>query len=151
MFRGIANVNLVSADMPAAIEWYSRVFDAAPYFVRPETGEPQYAEWRFGDDEDEFALMSAAFRPALDAPGGTLVYLHVDDVAASFDELIRSGAREFDPVMQRSEDWWTASVVDPFGNLIGLIQSPHWAAAHQRLDAVGQRSRITGAVRGPAS
>ncbi|GAB2528165.1 VOC family protein [Paramicrobacterium agarici] len=130
MFRGIANVNVVSTDVPAAITWYSGIFGEAPYFKRPETGEPQYAEWRFGDDEDEFAVMDAAFRPVTSKPGGTLVYLHVDDVRASFDELIAAGAREFDPVMQRSEEWWTASVVDPFGNLIGLIQSPHWAAAH---------------------
>ncbi|WP_166982855.1 VOC family protein [Paramicrobacterium fandaimingii] len=130
MFRGIANVNVVSTDVAGAIKWYSGVFDEAPYFVRPETGKPQYAEWRFGDDDDEFAVMDAVFRPVSSQPGGTLVYLHVDDVQASFNELIAVGAREFDPVMQRSEEWWTASVVDPFGNLIGLIQSPHWAAAH---------------------
>lgn len=130
MFRGIANLNLVADDMPAAIAWYERVFDTPPYFVRPEQGPAQYAEWRFGDDDDEFALMDARFRPALDAPGGALVSMHVDDIQASFDRLIELGAREYDPVTQRGEGWWSASVSDPFGNLVGLIQSPHWAGQH---------------------
>lgn len=134
MFRGLANLNLVAEDMPAAIDWYTTVFDSAPYFVRPEPsadqGPAQYAEWRFGDDDDEFALMDARFRPALPQPGGALVSMHVDDIAASFERLIALGAVEFDPVTQRGEGWWSASVSDPFGNLIGLIQSPHWAAQH---------------------
>jgi predicted enzyme related to lactoylglutathione lyase len=130
MFRGLAHLNLVAHDMPAAIAWYSKVFDAPPYFVRPEEGPPQYAEWRFGDDEDEFALMDARFRPALASPGGALVSMHVDDIAAEMDRLTAHGATVFDPVTPRGEGWWSASVADPFGNLLGLIQSPHWAAQH---------------------
>jgi predicted enzyme related to lactoylglutathione lyase len=90
----------------------------------------QYAEWRFGDDDDELALMSTAYRPALPAPGGALVSIHVDDIHAAFDRLVELGAKAFDPVTQRGEGWWSASVSDPFGNLLGLIQSPHWAAQH---------------------
>lgn len=130
MFRGLANLNLVAVDMDAAVEWYTAVFETAPYFVRPEQGPAQYAEWRFGDDEDEFALMNARFRPALAQPGGALVSMHVDDIQSSFDRLLALGASVFDPVTQRGEGWWSASVSDPFGNLIGLIQSPHWAAQH---------------------
>lgn len=131
MFRGLANLNLVADDMAAAIDWYTAVFDAEPYFVRPEEGPAQYAEWRFGDDEDEFALMDARFRPVLDTPGGALVSMHVDDIHASFARLIALGALAFDPVTQRGEGWWSTSVSDPFGNLVGLIQSPHWAALHE--------------------
>lgn len=132
MFRGLANLNLVATDMDAAIDWYTAVFDSPPYFVRPESGPAQYAEWRFGDDDDEFALMDASFRPALDDPGGALVSMHVDDIHESFDRLVQLGAVQFDPVIQRGEGWWSASVSDPFGNLVGLIQSPHWAAQHEK-------------------
>ncbi len=130
MFRGLANLNVVSDDMPAAIDWYTAVFGTAPYFVRPEDGPAQYAEWRFGDDEDEFALMDTRFRPALPQPGGALASMHVDDIHAETDRLVALGATPFDPVTPRGEGWWSASVADPFGNLIGLIQSPHWAAKH---------------------
>lgn len=130
MFRGLANLNLVAHDMPAAVAWYSNVLGAAPYFVRPESGPVQYAEWRFGDDEDEIALMSGAYRAPLEAPGGALVSIHVDDIRAAVDRLLSLGAMEFDPITPRGEGWWSASVTDPFGNLLGLIQSPHWAAQH---------------------
>ncbi len=130
MFRGIANVNLVASDMDRAVAWYTDVMDAEPYFVRPESGTPQYAEWRFGDDEDELALMDARFRPAPAEPGGALVYLHVDDVPGELDRLTSFGATVHDLVVERGEGWFTASAVDPFGNLIGLIQSPHWASQH---------------------
>lgn len=130
MFRGLANLNLVAEDMTAAVAWYAEVFGSAPYFVRPEQGSVQYAEWRFGDDEDEFALMDARFRPSLEQPGGALVSMHVDDIRSAFDHVIDLGATAFDPITQRGEGWWSASVSDPFGNLLGLIQSPHWAAQH---------------------
>ncbi len=130
MFRGLANLNLVADDMAAAVDWYSTVLGEPPYFVRPETGPVQYAEWRFGDDEDELALMDARFRPSLPAPGGALVSIHVDDIQAAFDRLRELGATPFDPVTVRGEGWLSASVADPFGNLIGLIQSPHWAGRH---------------------
>ncbi|SKC40509.1 VOC family protein [Plantibacter cousiniae (nom. nud.)] len=130
MFRGIANVNVVSDDVPAALDWYSKLLGQRPYFVRPVSGPAEYAEWRFGDDEDEFALMSSAYRPVLERPGGALVSLHVDDIQTAFERVRDLGADEFDAVTQRGEGWWSASVVDPFGNLLGLIQSPHWAGRH---------------------
>ncbi|WP_456286013.1 VOC family protein [Microbacterium sp. JZ70] len=132
MFRGLAQLNVVADDMSAAVAWYTAVFGTPPYFIRPEEGPAQYAEWRFGDDDDEFAVMDARFRPVLPQPGGALASLHVDDIRGEVDRLVALGASPFDPVVQRGEGWWSASVSDPFGNLIGLIQSPHWAAQHAR-------------------
>ncbi|WP_324014090.1 VOC family protein [Microbacterium sp. JZ37] len=132
MFRGLAQLNVVADDMSAAVAWYTAVFGTPPYFVRPEEGPTQYAEWRFGDDDDEFAVMDARFRPVLPQPGGALASVHVDDIRGEVDRLVAVGASPFDPVVQRGEGWWSASVSDPFGNLIGLIQSPHWAAQHAR-------------------
>ncbi|QEW04021.1 VOC family protein [Microbacterium lushaniae] len=131
MFRGLANLNLVASDMDAAVAWYSDVLDTPPYFVRPENAPVEYAEWRFGDDQDELAVMSSAYRPALPGPGGAIASIHVDDIGAAFERLLAAGAAPFDPITPRGEGWWSASVTDPFGNLLGLIQSPHWAAQHR--------------------
>ncbi|WP_144720056.1 VOC family protein [Agrococcus jejuensis] len=130
MLRGLANLNLVAEDMPAAVAWYADVLGAEPYFVRPEDGPVEYAEWRFGDDDDELALMSSAYRPALASPGGAVVSLHVDDVAASLAALVERGAAVFEPLIDRGGGFVTASIVDPFGNVLGLMRSPHWAAQH---------------------
>lgn len=130
MLRGLANLNLVADDVPAAVDWYADVLGAPPYFVRPETGPVEYAEWRFGDDEDELAIMSSAYRPTLASPGGAVVSLHVDDVPAALASLVERGAAVFEPVIERGGGFVTASIVDPFGNVLGLMTSPHWAAQH---------------------
>lgn len=130
MLRGFANLNLVADDIPAAIKWYSTVLDQEPYFVRPENGTPEYAEFRFGDDEDELALMSSSYRPALEQPGGAVMSLHVDDAEDAFARLLELGATVHQPLIEREEGWRNAIVVDPFGNLLGIIQSPHWAGRH---------------------
>ncbi|WP_285889207.1 hypothetical protein [Paenibacillus glycanilyticus] len=33
---------------------------------------------------------------------------------------------EYEPLIERGVNWFTASVADPFGNIIGLIHSPHY-------------------------
>ncbi len=130
MFRGLANVNVTADDVDAAVAWYSEVFGAAPYFVAPPEGPAQYAEWRLGDDEDEFGVMSSGFRPSLPTPGGAIAYLAVDDVDASVAALTERGATLVDAVTDRGDGFRTASIADPFGNLIGLMHSPHWLERH---------------------
>ncbi len=58
-----------------------------------------------------------------------MVYWHVDDVAAAVDRAIALGATAHDPVTGREAGFVTGSVVDPFGNVLGLMHSPHWLAA----------------------
>jgi hypothetical protein len=45
---------------------------------------------------------------------------------AGLEELPARGAREHEPMMERGEGFVTASVVDPFGNVLGLIHSPNY-------------------------
>lgn len=129
--RGLAQLNLVATDVTAAADWWSAVLGQAPYFQMPPEGPAQYVEFRFGDDADELGLMSALFRPTLEHPGGALVSFHVDDVESALGRLVELGATTFDPIQDRGHGFVTASVVDPFGNLVGLIHSPHWLARHQ--------------------
>jgi predicted enzyme related to lactoylglutathione lyase len=83
-----------------------------------------------GDRQDEFGIVSSLFRPpgASDEAGGVIARWHVDDIRDVVDGLIGRGAREWEPVMERGEGFVTASVLDPFGNVFGLIQSPHYLA-----------------------
>jgi predicted enzyme related to lactoylglutathione lyase len=56
-----------------------------------------------------------------------ITYWHVDDVQAALDRLLAMGATEYEPLTVRGEAGWiTASVVDPFGNIVGLMYSPHY-------------------------
>ena len=133
MLQGVTTVNLISKDVPATVAWYSELLGVQPYFVRPEEGPPAYVEFRLGRDEDELGILDSRFaaHSATKTPAGAVVYWHVDDVAAAVDRAVAMGATAHDPVTVREAGFVTASIVDPFGNVLGLMHSPHWLAAHR--------------------
>jgi hypothetical protein len=59
-------------------------------------------------------------------PGGAIVYWHVDDVAAALERLISLGAKQLQGVTERGPGFVTASVVDPFGNVLGVMYNRHY-------------------------
>lgn len=134
MFRGFTTLNHYVDDVPAAVAWYSKALGIEPYFAMPPTGDPAYVEFRVGEDEDELGLIDSRYRPGgaeAARPAGAVMYWQVDDVQAAYDSLVSLGATELEPPIARGElGWVTATVVDPFGNIIGLMYSPHWLAQH---------------------
>lgn len=123
MLQGMATSNIQAADVPAATAWYGALFGIEPYFVREG-----YAEFRIGRDEDEFGIVDARYVPGAQGrpAGGQFVYWAVDDVAAALAEMLARGATVFEPATVRGEGWVTGAVVDPFGNVVGVMQNPHW-------------------------
>src|SRR5262245_59818770 len=64
-------------------------------------------------------------------PGGAILLWHVDDIEAVFKRLIAMGATEYDPITKRGDfGFVTASVVDPFGNVLGIMNNPHYVELH---------------------
>ena len=64
-------------------------------------------------------------------PGGAILLWHVDDIEAAFARLKELGAKEYEAVTPRGDTGFiTASVVDPFGNVLGIMQNPHWLESH---------------------
>jgi predicted enzyme related to lactoylglutathione lyase len=127
--RGLAQINLWADDVHAAVKWYTELLGIKPYFVRPESGTPAYVEFRIGDYEHELGIVDRKYAPkeASKHPGGVVVRWHVDDIAAMLERLKAMGAKEYEPLTPRgTEEFITASVVDPFGNVLGLIYSPHY-------------------------
>ena len=133
MLQGLTTVNVISDDVPAAMAWYSELLGVQPYFVRPEEGPPAYVEFRVGPDEDELGIIDRRFTSlaATNGPAGVVAYWHVDDVDAVVDRAVALGATALDPVTVREAGFVTGSVVDPFGNVLGLMHSPHWLAGHE--------------------
>lgn len=131
VLQGLTTMVLTADDVDEAAAWYTDLLSAQPYFRRPETGRAAYIEFRLGPDEDELGIMSRAFAPESPAGSGTSVtYWHVDDLSATLTDLLARGARVHAPVTERGGGFVTASVTDPFGNVIGLMHSPHWRAGH---------------------
>jgi predicted enzyme related to lactoylglutathione lyase len=126
MLRGMATVNYWAADHAAAKQWYTDLLGIEPYFERPG-----YAEFRIGDYQHELGLIDSRYAPEGSAtgPGGAILYWHVDDVAATLERLLSMGAREYEALTHRGEAGFvTASVVDPFGNILGVMYNPHYLA-----------------------
>ncbi len=130
--RGMATVNYWADDLKAARKWYEELFGLEAYFNYPSVEEPAYVEFRLGDDEDEFGIIDRKYAPkSMQAgPGGAVMLWHVDDIEATFKKLLDAGAKEYEPITRRSSDFITASVVDPFGNVVGIMNNPHWIELH---------------------
>ena len=129
MLRGLATISYWADDLKAARAWYSDLLGIEPYFQRPDADNPAYIEFRLGDYQDELGIIDAKYAPprAADGPGGVVAYWHVDDVAATLERLLAMGATEYEPLTPRGEGGWvTASVVDPFGNILGIMYNPHY-------------------------
>jgi predicted enzyme related to lactoylglutathione lyase len=132
MLRGLSTVTFYAADHAAAKDWYSRLLGVAPYFE-----VPGYFEFRLGDLQHELGVIDARYAPhdQAAAPGGAIAYWHVDDVAKTVATLLELGAQEHEPVRERGPGFVTASVVDPFGNVLGVMFNQHF------LDVLAARSQ----------
>lgn len=132
MLRGLTTMVLTAEDVEAAAAWYADVLDAAPYFRNPETGRAAYVEFRLGPDEDELGIMDRSYAPPGTTGAGTSVtHWHVEDVEATMADLVSRGAQVHGPATVRGDAGFvTGSIIDPFGNVVGLMHSPHWAEQH---------------------
>jgi predicted enzyme related to lactoylglutathione lyase len=121
--RGLTTVSFYAADLAAAKKWYAELLGIDPYFE-----VPGYIEFRLGDYQHELGVIDSRYAPASAAtrPAGAVVYWHVDDVSAAFDKMLSMGATEYQSITDRGHGFVTASVVDPFGNILGIMYNPHY-------------------------
>ena len=128
MLRGLTTVVYFAADVPAAVAWYTEMLGAEPYFAREAAGKPAYVEFRIGDYQHELGLLDSRFAPhgVPDTAAGPVTYWAVDDVRAAFDRLIALGASVHEKPTERGPGFVTASVVDPFGNILGVMFNQHY-------------------------
>ncbi|MFH5823715.1 alpha/beta fold hydrolase [Georgenia sp. AZ-5] len=136
--RGLSTVTYWADDVAAAVRWYTEVLGVEPYFVRPPAPAPAaYVEFRIGDYQHELGIIDRRYAPAgaASGPGGAVAYWHVDDVRGAYDRLLAMGATPYENVTEREAGFVTASVVDPFGNVLGLMHSPHY------LEILGREQR----------
>ena len=126
--RGMATVNFFADDMLAERDWYTELFGVEAYFQMPDRDAPAYIEFRIGDYQHELGIIDKKYAPPSfgDTPGGTVMYWHVDDVNAALERLYALGAQPFEPPVNRGEGFITASVLDPFGNILGVMYNPHY-------------------------
>ncbi len=122
--RGFTTISYWAADLEAAKRWYTDLLGIEPYFQRPG-----YCEFRLGDYQHELGLIERKYAPfdqEAHAPVGAIMYWHVDDLQATFNRLLSLGATPLEAPTDRGHGYITASVVDPFGNILGIMYNPHY-------------------------
>jgi len=128
--RGFATINFWAGDVAAAAAWYAEFLGVEPYFSQSgPDGRVAYAEFRLGDYQHELGIIDSRWQPAAAAtePGGAVMHWHVDDLESTVERLLSLGATEYQPITPHGElGFVTASVVDPFGNVLAVMTNPHY-------------------------
>jgi len=115
---GIATVKYVVPDLARAKAWYADAFGVQPYF-----DEPYYVGFRVGGNELGLDPDLAVQQPGA---GGATAYWAVADARATVRRLESLGARICEPLQEVGGGITIGSVLDPFGNIVGIIQNPHY-------------------------
>ena len=119
MIKGLATVIYHVRDIDRAKAWYAAAFQQAPYFDQPFYVGFNIGGYELGLDPDPSGGKTG--------PGGSVAYWRVASIDAAVAHFIASGAAVVAPAQEVGEGIKVATVSDPFGNLIGLIENPHFA------------------------
>lgn len=117
MIKGLRTAVYKVADLEKAKAWYSDVLGIEPYF-----DEPFYVGYNVGGYE-------LGLDPDLtDVTTGNSVgiYWGVDDVKSMVEEFRSKGISIKDEPQDVGGGIIVASVLDPFGNVFGIIENPHF-------------------------
>src|SRR6266567_1294898 len=118
MFLGLRTAIYYVDDIAKGRDWYSTLLGFAPYF-----DEPFYVGFSVGGYE-------LGLQPA-DAGGtnkaaGVVAYWGVENAEAELKTALERGATRNEDVQDVGSGIKVAAVRDPFGNIFGIIENPHF-------------------------
>jgi predicted enzyme related to lactoylglutathione lyase len=120
MILGLRTVIYRVDDLERAKAWYRQAFEVEPYFDMPFYVGFNVGGFELGLDPD--------ISDGSPGPGGSVAYWGVDAIGPAFDRFVGLGGSANSPVKDVGGGIKVAVVADPFGNLIGLIENPHFGA-----------------------
>lgn len=120
-FLGLRTVVYEVSNLEEAIGWYTQAFGIEPYF-----NESYYVG--FNIRGFELGLMPAEDTGEPKAKN-ILAYWGVEDVDKEYARLLSLGAKENAPIMDVGGGIRLGSVIDPFGNALGIIYNPIFKSA----------------------
>ena len=114
MTEGVKTIIYPVRDLAKAKKVYSALLGA----VRPEMDQPYYVGFNVGGQD-------IGLDPNGHAQGmtGPLAYFHVADIRQRLESLLAAGAEALQEVKDVGGGKLIASVKDPDGNVIGLVQA----------------------------
>ena len=119
MIQGLRTVVYPVTDIADATAWYKRVLEREPYF-----NEPFYVGFEVGGFE------LGLIPDGVPGAAGATAYWGTADIVAEVHRIARPRrARSTAPVTEVGGGISVASLKDPYGNLFGVIQNPHFDLA----------------------
>ncbi len=119
MVQGLGTVIYKVADLNRAKAWYSSAFGQTPYFDQPFYVGFNIAGYEFGLDPDP--------NSATGTGTSSVAYWGVANAEAALARLVELGATDRLGVQDVGDGIRLASVIDPFGNVFGIIENPHFS------------------------
>jgi predicted enzyme related to lactoylglutathione lyase len=129
MFQGLRTAAYHVSNIDKARDWYSEVLGIKPYF-----DQPFYVGFNVGGFE-------LGLQPQEEAPGtseaagkatGVVAYWGVEDIESCFKRLLELGGTKHQEPLDVGEGIIVASVLDPFGNIFGIIRNPNFSLSDAR-------------------
>ncbi len=115
---GLRTVIYKVGDINKAKDWYIKAFDTQPYF-----DEHFYVGFNIGGYE---LGLQPENNPTIDKPESVVAYWGVENIQKVYEFLINLGATEHEKPYSVGGEIMTATVKDPWGNIIGLIYNPEF-------------------------
>jgi predicted enzyme related to lactoylglutathione lyase len=123
MIQGLRTVIYKVPDLEAAKAWYGRVLGIEPYFAEAFYVGFQVGGFELGLDPDMGSTVPG---------GGVVAYWGVADAGAELERMVAQGAQAHETVQDVGGGIRVATVKDPFGNVLGIIENPHFSTANVR-------------------
>lgn len=114
-FLGLRTAIYAAPNLSQLSKWYTQVLEIEPYFE-----EPFYVGFNVGGYElglDPHATPSES---------GTVIYWGVANIEAAHQHLLALGATPHQAIQDVGGGIMVATVTDPAGNVLGIIQNPHF-------------------------
>jgi predicted enzyme related to lactoylglutathione lyase len=115
MFQGLRTVIYHVEDLEKAKQWYREASDVEPYFDEPFYVGFNVRGFELGLDPDVSGVTKG---------NNAVAFWGVEDARASFERLLEIGATKQMEVNEVGGGILVATVEDPFGNIIGIIENP---------------------------
>jgi len=105
-------------DLHKAKKWYTEILVILPYFDQPFYVGYNVAGYELGLNPDADPIHAES--------AGVVAYWGVDNIEQALQQLISAGAILHEAIQDVGENIKVASVLDPFENVFGIIQNPHF-------------------------
>jgi predicted enzyme related to lactoylglutathione lyase len=112
---GLRTILYPAPDLARGKAFYTEVLGHPPYF-----DEPFYVGF------EAFGFELGLVPDAIPGSTGARAYWGVDDIEAEFARLLAAGAVPHEPIQDVGDGIKHAAVLDPFGNVFGIIHNPHF-------------------------